>query len=212
MFLFQDSQSLHDYREHQPFAQPILTEEQKEKVVELRNLACTKGVYPYAYSSLSRMTERQLPPIDCFFNDLTDQPLSNQEYEHAQTVWQAFKVTNFLNYHLLYLISDVLILSDLLLHFQKQIKNTHGLEPLKFVTLPSLTMQAALKESETALELFTDIDMYLFCESALRGGLVQANIKLADQKTDSPTSTMLYFDVNIKTECLTNFIENTKFY
>ena len=48
-----------------------------------------KGEYPYEYmDSLSKLEETQLPPIDRFYSHLTDEGISEEEYEHAKTVWK----------------------------------------------------------------------------------------------------------------------------
>ena len=46
-----------------------------------------KGVYFYSYvNGPAKFEETELPPIDCFYNTLTDQPLSTDDYERAQNI------------------------------------------------------------------------------------------------------------------------------
>ena len=48
----------------------------------------SKGVYPYNHmTDRSKFKEFQLPPIEKFYNTLTDEPLSAEDYERAQHIW-----------------------------------------------------------------------------------------------------------------------------
>ena len=47
----------------------------------------------------------------------------------------------------------------------------YGLDCLHFYTAPGLAWSAALKMTEAKLDLLTDSDMYLFVDSAVRGGV-----------------------------------------
>ena len=50
-----------------------------------------KQVYPYEYmDSWDRFSETQPPPKEAFYNKLRGQGIGDQEYEHAQKVWNAF--------------------------------------------------------------------------------------------------------------------------
>ena len=84
----------------------------KENFVQLRKeyqggrleLLLHKGVYPYDYmDSAARFDEGQLPPKDAFFSKLRDSGISDEEYHHAQHVWNTFGCTRFGDYHSLYL-------------------------------------------------------------------------------------------------------------
>ena len=48
-----------------------------------------------------------------------------------------------------------------------------GLDPCHFYTSPALSCHAMLKSTGVNLELLTDIDILLFFEKGIRGGLVQ---------------------------------------
>jgi len=49
--------------------------------------------------------------------------------------------------------------------------NKRGLDPLHFITLPSLAWAMALKHTDADLDLITDPDAYLMLETNLRGGI-----------------------------------------
>ncbi|GBN27496.1 hypothetical protein AVEN_67556-1 [Araneus ventricosus] len=53
-----------------------------------RDLLLKKGIYPYEYmSSFSKFEETQLPPRSAFHSSLTNEGISEADYEHAQNVW-----------------------------------------------------------------------------------------------------------------------------
>lgn len=51
---------------------------------EVLPLLTQKGHYPYAYmDSFTKFEETSLPPQDAFFNDLTQEPLTQEAYQQA---------------------------------------------------------------------------------------------------------------------------------
>ena len=72
------------------------------------DLMIKKGVYPYDYmDSFNRFFERRLPLKKSFHSTLYNQGITDEEYEHAQQVWNTFGVRDMGQYHNLYLASDV---------------------------------------------------------------------------------------------------------
>jgi len=62
---------------------------------EQRSLLLRKGVYPY--TSMDREDKFAidcLPPKEAFYNDLTKSHISDEDYEHAQTVWNTLNLDN----------------------------------------------------------------------------------------------------------------------
>ena len=55
--------------------------------------------------------------------------------------------------------------------FREICDKNYGLDPLRYYTIPGLTLDAGLKSSNVTLDLITDIDMYLFIEKDLKGGI-----------------------------------------
>jgi len=54
-----------------------------------------KGVYPYGYmTSIDRFAETKLPPIDDFYNALTEECIADTDYKRAQDTWDYFKIKN----------------------------------------------------------------------------------------------------------------------
>ena len=126
-----------------------------------------KGIYPYSYVDCrARLDETKLPPIENFYNTLTDEPLAIQDYERAQEIWSHYNIYNLGQYHDHYLLSDVLLLADVF-----DVLRNHGLDCLYFPTLPSLACSMALKHTKVELDLIEEKDMYLMVESGIRSGI-----------------------------------------
>ena len=52
-----------------------------------------KGVYPYEYmDSLEKFDETALPPKKDFYSNLNIENISDEDYAHAQKVWDVFKI------------------------------------------------------------------------------------------------------------------------
>ena len=52
-----------------------------------------KGIYPYDYmSSFEKFTETQLPSKGKFFSLLTQEMITNEQYQHATHVWEKFNL------------------------------------------------------------------------------------------------------------------------
>jgi len=165
-----------------------------------------KGVYPYDYiDSFQRFEERKLPPIKEFYSVLKKKTdISQDEYQHAQEVWDAFGIQNLGQYHDLYLKTDVLLLADVFENFRETCLNHYRLDPCHYMTSPGLAWDAMLKMTKIHLELISDIDMQLFIEKGLRGGISyiahrhgKANNKyMKDYNPEKKDSYLFYLDVN----------------
>ena len=131
-----------------------------------------KGIYPYEYmDDVKRCDETQLPPKESFYSTLTEECIKDDEYEHAQNVWQKFEVENLKQYHALYLMTDTLLLADVFEQFRDMCLKNYELDPVHSYTAPGLTWKAALKMTKVKLNLLTDIDQHIFIEDRIRGGV-----------------------------------------
>ena len=100
-----------------------------------------KGVYPYEYmDSFDRFLETQLPPIEKFHSSLTDESISEKDYQHAQKVWETFSCETLGDYHDLYLKTDVTLLADVFQTFRRTCINAYKLDPLHYYTAPRLIL------------------------------------------------------------------------
>ena len=99
------------------------------------------------------------PPIEEFYSHLNDEGISQEDYQHAQNVWQEFEIKSMRDYHDLYLESDVLLLADVFENFRNVCLKNYKLDPAWYYTSPGLTWDAALKMTGIELELLTDPDI-----------------------------------------------------
>ena len=171
------------------------------------NLMKRKGVYPYDYmDSFSKFNDTELPHREKFYSLLTDNNISEDDYRRARDVWDTFNLQNMGEYiyHDLYLKTDILLLTDVFESFRKTCLTYYKLDPLHYVTSPGLAWDAMLKMTKINLELITDIDMQLFIERGLRGGIsyiahrhAEANNKyMKNYDPDKPSSYIMYLDAN----------------
>ena len=86
---------------------------------DIFNLLTKKGVYPYEYmNSFENLEETKLPPKEAFYSKLSDENISDKDYEHAKKVWETFKMKTLRDYHKLYNKVDVLLLADVFENFR----------------------------------------------------------------------------------------------
>ena len=169
------------------------------------NLMKRKGVYPYDYmDSFSKFNDTELPKREDFYSLLTDNNISKDDYSHAKDVWNTFNLKNMGEYHDLYLQTDILLLTDVFENFRKTCLTYYKLDPLHYISSPGLAWDAMLKMTGINLELITDIDMQLFIEKGLRGGIsyiahrhAEANNKyMKNYDLDKLISYIMYLDSN----------------
>jgi hypothetical protein len=102
-------------------------------------LLSRKGVYPYRYiSSFNRFNESDLPPKSAFYNDLNESYISEEDYFHAQLVWDVLNIKNLGEFHDLYMETDVHLLADVFENFRALCLQIYGLDPAHFYTSPGL--------------------------------------------------------------------------
>ena len=178
---------------------------QQEFIKEQFNLMKQKGIYPYDYmDSFNKFNETQLPKKKDFYSILNNEHISDEQYKHAQNVWDTFNLKTMGDYHDLYLKSDILLLADVFENFRKTCLQYYKLDPCHYFTSPGLSWDAMLKMTDIKLELITDIDMYQFIEKGLRGGVSyianrygKANNKyMKEYDEKAPSKYIMYLDAN----------------
>ena len=63
-------------------------------------LLLRKGVYPYEdMDNWEKFDETTLPPKEDFYSELNLEGISDEDYAHAQKVWEVFEINNRGEYH-----------------------------------------------------------------------------------------------------------------
>ena len=168
------------------------------------DLMTRKGVYPYDYMDSFEKFNEQLPTKEDFFSILNNEHIEDDDYKHALEVWETFNLKNMGEYHDLYLTSDIILLADVFENFRKTCFEYYKLDPCHYFSSPGLSWDAMLKMTKIKLELLTDVDMYLFIEKGLRGGISyianrygKANNKyMKKYNKNEPSKYITYLDAN----------------
>ena len=164
-----------------------------------------KGVYPYDYmDSFDKFNDKNLPSKEKLFCMLSDEHITDKDYEHAQNVCNTFNLESMGQYHDLYLKSDVLLLADVFEKFRKTYFRYYKLDPCHYFTSPGLSWDAMLKKTGVKVKLMPYIDQLYFIERRIRGGVsyickkyAKANNKyISDYDPTKPSSYIKYLDAN----------------
>ena len=168
-------------------------------------LLIRKGHYPYSYmDSFEKFEETALPPKEAFFNDLTQESITDEAYAHAQQVWEKMGCETIGDYHDVYLLTDTLLLADVFENFRSICLETYQLDPAHYYTAPGLAWDAALKYTQVRLDTLTDVDHHLFVEAGTRGGIAMITHRYAKANhpqlegydPEKPNTYPLYLDAN----------------
>ena len=171
------------------------------KEEEVFRLMRRKDAYPYEYmNDWEKFEETSLPSKDVFYSRLNIKGINDQDYEHAQQVWNTMKKKTLGCYHNIYLKTDVLLLAEVFETFRDTCLKHYKLAPGYFYTAPGLAWQTLLKttsehceqekrrkdcelcQDKFRLERLTDIDILLMFEKGIRGGITQAVKRYAKAK------------------------------
>ena len=172
---------------------------------EQRELLKQKGIFPYNYMKDVRvLRKKHLPKKEEFFNDLTCQHITKDEYDFAQKVWDRFSCKTFQDYTEIYLLADCLLLCDVFENFRSNCLQQYNIDPCYYFSAPHFTFDAFLRHSSLTLELLSDINQYLFIIKGIRGGMSMvskrhavANNKYVEGYNSSKSSSfILYLDAN----------------
>ena len=117
-----------------------------------------------------KFNETTLTEKEDFYSHLSMEDIIDVDYAHARRVCKDFKIKNLGEYNDLYFQSNTLLLADVFEIFQNMSLIIFELDPTRFLTVPGLLWQAALKKTKVKLDALTDIDILLMAEKGIRGG------------------------------------------
>ena len=100
---------------------------------------------------------------------------------------------NLGEYHDLYLKTDVLLLCDVSEKFISVCLTDYGLDPCHYFSLPGFSWYAMLKMTGVKSEKVSNIDVHLFLEKGISGGISYISKRYA--KSNENTEKM-YWDMN----------------
>jgi len=148
--------------------------ESKESIkIKIKLLTGGKGIYPYSLCNdadiMKKMTN--FPPIEKFFNDLTNTSCTLEDYKFAVNVYKSFNCKNLYEYTILYNHTDTLILAEIMMVYRKVIQDHFQMDIHHFLGIPGLSFNIMLKISKVKLELISDPEMSDFFQKSIRGGM-----------------------------------------
>ncbi|XP_031637534.1 uncharacterized protein LOC116349972 [Contarinia nasturtii] len=165
-----------------------------------------KGVFPYEYvSGMEQLMETNLPSKEDFYSKLRGEGISDDDYQFAHDIWRKFNCKTLGDYSELYLKTDVLLLADVFENFRNTCHTIYSLDPANYYTAPGLSWDAMLKYTGVRIELLSDVEMLLFIERGIRGGIsqcskrqVKANNKYMGDvyNNEKPSNYLMYLDAN----------------
>ena len=139
---------------------------------EQLKLVKQKRVCPYEYvDSFKKFFEEKLFDRCEFYSALKNECISEKDYLTAVIVWNVFKMNTMGDYYDLYLKTYVLLLANIFEKFINTCLEYYGLDSCNYFSSPGLSWDAILKMTGIELELISGIDMNLFIEKGMRGGI-----------------------------------------
>ncbi|GFU42185.1 c2H2-type domain-containing protein [Nephila pilipes] len=134
-----------------------------------RYLLKRKGVFPYSFlDNLSKLSVTTFSSKAQFFNVLTQTHISDEDYSHAQMVYNTFGCTTMEDYLKLYQYTDVFLLAEVFANFRKLSLTNYELDPIHHESLSELIFHAGLKHCTVELKLLSHVNDHLFFESHKR--------------------------------------------
>ena len=89
---------------------------------------------------------------------MTNREISDKNYEHLLTFWEAFKRTTMKDYHDFYLKFDALLLVCLLETFRKESTNSFEIDTTHYSSTTAYSSDAIIRFADVKLKLISDIE------------------------------------------------------
>ena len=123
--------------------------------------------------------KKHLPKKEEFFNDLTCQHITKDEYDFAQKVWNSFSCKRFQDYMEIDLLADCQLLCNVFENFRSNCLQQYSIDPCYYISAPHFTFNAFLRHGSLILKLLSDINQYLFIIKGIRGGMSMVSKRYA---------------------------------
>ena len=162
-----------------------------------------KSTYPYEYiDCFEKFEKKRLPKHEEFYSALNYSNVDREKYDEAQYIWERFNCKTIGDFHDLYVLLDTALLADVFNVFRKKTLRIYSLDPCHYYSIPSLSWNAMLKYTKVEIELLTDIDMYLFIEQNIKGGISQT---VKRHSVANNIDMFEKFDPNLESKYITYF-------
>ena len=118
------------------------------------NILFEKWKYPYEFpQSLDEIIScTTIPPIEKFFNSLSGESISHDDYQNTVKIFNMLKCGNLKDYMECYCMLDVYLLAEVFTEFRKQTLENFEIDPCNFISLPGMGLQCFLKTSKIVLD------------------------------------------------------------
>ena len=150
--------------------------------------------FPYNYVNKDNLEIKELPDKKRFYNMLKLSDITDKEYKKVKEFYENMEFRNLREYLECYLISDITLLADIFNNFRKIIFDNLGLDPVKYISAPSLTKDCALKYSKCKIENIKDVSIFQFVRNSVMGGLsdsISPHVKI-----DNVNESIVYNDIS----------------
>ena len=151
--------------------------------------------FPYMYVNPNNLDEEFLPKKKYSNNILTMKKINKKQYKVVKLFYEKMKFKNLREYLKCYLTSDITLLADNFNNFRKMIFDQFELDPVKYISAPSLTKDCGLKYSKCKIENIKDVSISNFVRKTVMGGLsdsINPHVKLNDIRN----KTIAYNDIS----------------
>lgn len=163
-----------------------------------------KGYFPYSYySSTEVLKATELPPIEQWYDPLSDTHADPEHVSYANEVYNNSNCRNFLDYLKMYLFADVCGLADVMETYREVMFDNFKLDITYYMGTPGFTLDACILHTKVKLDLLDDLDMYTMFERGIRGGVSQAVQHYA--KAEPGKSEIFGIDANSLYPCAMKF-------
>ena len=165
----------------------------------------SKSSYPYEYLDDFKKFDMKFPPRKHFYSSLKFSQVDKSKYKIAKFIYKKFNCKNMGDFHDLYVLLDTTLLCDIFTQFRSDTMKLYGLDPCHYYSIPSLSFDAMLKYTKVKIDLLKDVDMYMFIEKSLRGGISQVSCRFSQANNkymgenfqiEEPSKYITYFDAN----------------